>query len=84
VNKAVANGGTLTRQSLLDALKNEHRFTAQGIVGPTDVGGRVPSPCVVVAQVKGGKWVRAFPSKPGTFNCDKKNLAVIKMDPAST
>jgi ABC-type branched-subunit amino acid transport system substrate-binding protein len=84
VNKAVANGGTLSRQSLLTALKDEHKFTAKGIVGPTDVGARIPSPCVVVAQVKSGKWVRAFPSKPGTFNCDKKNLAVIKMDPAST
>src|SRR5690349_20054040 len=80
VNKAVAGGATLTRQSLLDALKAEHRFTAQGIVGPTDVGCRVPSRCIVVAQVKGGKWVRAFPTKPGTFNCDPKNLAVVKMD----
>jgi ABC-type branched-subunit amino acid transport system substrate-binding protein len=82
--KAVANGGSLSRQSLLEALKNEHKFTAQGIVGPTDVGNRVPPPCIVVAQVKNGKWVRAYPSKAGTFNCDKKNLAVLKMDPATT
>ena len=58
--KAVANGGTLTRQSLLDAVKTETRFDAQGIIGPTDVGNRKSQTCIVMAQVKKGKWVRVL------------------------
>ena len=40
VQKAVANGGTLDRETLFTALKNEHSFTADGIVGSTDIGNR--------------------------------------------
>lgn len=77
--KAVASG-TLTRQSLFDALKNEHTFNAQGITGPIDMGNHQPPACMMMAQVKGGKWVRVSPSKPGTFDCSKKNVVQIKMD----
>ena len=71
--KAVANGGTLTRQSLLGALKNEHAFDAQGTTGPTDAGNRVPPTCIVMAQVKNGKWTRAYPARTGAFDCNKRN-----------
>jgi ABC-type branched-subunit amino acid transport system substrate-binding protein len=73
--KATASGATLTRQSLLDALKAEHAFTAQGIIGPTDVGNRQPTHCIVMSQVKNGKWVRVHPTKVGTFDCSPKNTA---------
>jgi hypothetical protein len=78
--QALANGGTLTRQSLLAAVKTEHAFTGQGIVGPTDVGGHRAPTCIVMAQVKNGKWVRAYPSTVGTFDCSKKNVVQIKLD----
>ena len=78
--KAVANGGTLTRQSLLDALAQEHSFDAQGIMGPTDIGKKIQPGCIVMTQVKNGKWVRTYPTKPGTFDCNKKNLVKVKMD----
>ena len=80
VQKAVANGGTLDRQTLFAALKNEHAFNADGIIGTTDIGNHVPSPCVVVAQVQNGQWARAYPSKPGTFDCSSSNLATIEMN----
>ena len=80
VAKAVANGGTLTRESLFAAIKTEHSFTAQGIMGPTDVGNHVQPGCIVMAAVKHGKWVRTYPSKAGTFDCNKKNLVSIKLD----
>jgi len=80
VAKATANGGTLTRQSLFDALKTEHQFAANGIIGPTDVAKRQQPRCIVMVQVKNGKWVRTYPSKTGTFDCNKKNLIDIKMD----
>jgi ABC-type branched-subunit amino acid transport system substrate-binding protein len=80
VGKATTNGGTLNRQTLLAALKQEHQFTANGIIGPTDVANHLPPTCIVMAQVKNGKLVRTYPSKPGTFDCNPKNGIVIKMD----
>jgi hypothetical protein len=77
--KAAANG-TLSRQSLFDALKDEHAFTADGIMGATDVANHMPPGCIVMTQVKDGKLVRTYPKKPGTFDCNKKNLVEIKLD----
>ncbi|HEY8217414.1 MAG TPA: ABC transporter substrate-binding protein [Acidimicrobiia bacterium] len=78
--KALANGGTLTRASLLEALKGIHDFDATGIAGPVDVGNHEPGPCFVLTQVKNGKLVRVFPTKPGTFDCNKKNIVPVKLD----
>jgi hypothetical protein len=78
--RELANGGTLTRASLLAALKAEHSFTGQGILGPTDIGTKQQPHCIVMGQVKNGKWVRAYPSKVGTFDCNPKNLVPIKLD----
>jgi ABC-type branched-subunit amino acid transport system substrate-binding protein len=80
VKKATANGGTLTRQSLFDALKTETSFDASGIVGPTDVAAHQPPACIVMVQIKNQKFVRTYPKKPGTFDCNKKNLTEIKLD----
>jgi hypothetical protein len=49
-------------------------------MGPTDVANHIPPACIVMTQVKNGKLVRTFPTKPGTFDCNKKNLVEIKMD----
>jgi ABC-type branched-subunit amino acid transport system substrate-binding protein len=78
--KAVANGGALTRQSLFDALEKLHEFDAQGIMGPVDVAARIPPACIVIAQVKNGKWARVHPTKPGTFDCSKQNLTEITVN----
>jgi len=80
VTKATANGGTLNRQSLFDALAQEHAFDADGIMGPADVANRMPPGCIVMTQVKNGKLVRTYPAKAGTFDCNKKNLVEIKLD----
>jgi hypothetical protein len=81
VNKAVANGGTLSRQSLFNVLHNqEHSFTAQGVVGPTDVSNHALSPCFALAQVKNGQFVRAYPTKSGTFDCSSDNVVQIKLN----
>jgi ABC-type branched-subunit amino acid transport system substrate-binding protein len=79
VNKATANGGTLDRQTLFTALNNEHAFTADGIIGPTDIGNHLTSPCEVVVQLQNGVWNRVDPTTPGTFNCDPGNVTNIKM-----
>jgi hypothetical protein len=78
--KAIANGGTLSRQSLFDALKTETSFDAGGIIGATDFAHHMPSPCIVMTQIKDGKFVRTYPTKVGTFDCNKKNIVEMKLD----
>ena len=62
VKKAMANGGTLDRASLFTALKDEHSFTADGIIGTTDVGNHTPSNCSVLVQLQNGVWQRVNPT----------------------
>jgi hypothetical protein len=80
VGKATANGGTLNRQTLFDALKQESKFDAAGIMGATNVADHLQPTCIVMTQVKDGKLVRSFPKKAGTFNCSPKNVVEIKLD----
>ena len=79
VQKATANGGTLNRQTLFTALNNEHAFTAQGIIGSTDIGNHVPSACQVVVQLQNGVWQRVEPTNLGTFDCNPANVTTLKM-----
>ncbi len=80
VQKATANGGTLNRASLFAALNDEHSFTAEGIIGPTNVGGHQLSNCDVITQLVNGQWQRVYPTKPGTFDCNSGNTKTIKMN----
>ena len=68
VVKADGNNG-LTRARFLEEAAKVHDFTADGMLGPTDVGGRKVSGCGVILQVKNGKFVRVTPSKKGTVDC---------------
>jgi hypothetical protein len=75
----------LTRAAFLEEAANVHDFTAdvdgEGLLAPTDVGGRVPNSCFVMMQVKDGKFKRVFPKEKGTHSCnDKKNLVTVKID----
>ena len=82
VKQAVATNGVngLTRANFLTAAKSIHKFTADGMTGPNDVGGKVFSGCFSLLQVKGGKFVRVYPKKPATFDCKKSNIATVKVD----
>lgn len=82
VNTIVRRGGNsaLTRKALLDALRSTTSFNADGMWAPTNIGQRIPSPCFLVLQVKGGQFTRMYPSAPGTFDCKPTNRAVIKAD----
>jgi ABC-type branched-subunit amino acid transport system substrate-binding protein len=68
VAEADGNNG-LTRARFLEEAANVHDFTADGMLGPTDVGGRKISPCGVILQIKDGKFVRVSPKKKGTLDC---------------
>jgi ABC-type branched-subunit amino acid transport system substrate-binding protein len=71
VNKVAETNGNngLTRARFLEEAANVHDFTADGMLGPTDVGGRKISPCGVILQIKNGKFVRVSPKKKGTLDC---------------
>jgi hypothetical protein len=85
VNKVVKAQGVngLTRANFLATAKGEHAFTAQGMIGPTDIGGKVPSGCFSLLQLKGGKWKRVYPKKVATFDCNKKNIQQVQFNSSS-
>jgi hypothetical protein len=84
VNKIVAAKGVngLTRANFITTAKTIHRFTADGILGPTDVGSKVFGTCFALLQVKGGKFVRVYPKKPASFDCTPSNIVTVKVNPA--
>ena len=82
VNKVVAESGNngVTRAATLGAVKSITEFDADGMIGTINPGGKVPSDCYALTQVKGSKFVRIFPKKAGTFDCDPKNTYSIKLN----
>jgi hypothetical protein len=82
VNTIVHKGGdnALTRAAVLATAPTINGFTADGMLGKTDVGKRLPTPCYVLLQVRHGKFVRVYPKKAGTFDCNPANLQTIKLD----
>ncbi len=72
VDDIVATQGpnALTRKSILDGLRKVNKFDANGWFGSVDIGNHVLSNCWVLLQVKGGKFVRVAPEKPGTLDCN--------------
>ena len=82
VNNITEAGGNnaVTRAAVLKEAANITDFDADGMLAPRDAGAEIPSPCYVLTQVKGGKFVRVFPKKAGTFQCDEKAQYTIKLD----
>jgi hypothetical protein len=82
VDKVVDADGVngLTRAKLLQVLSTIHDFDANGWMGEKDPRGM--SDCFVMTQVKGGKFVRVYPEKRGTFDCKPENVATVTLDPA--
>ena len=70
----------LTRANLLTALKNTHSFNAGGMYGTVDPGNRLSSSCFMILDLKGGKFVREYPTKPGTMDCKPSNRISIEAD----
>jgi hypothetical protein len=67
----------ITRAAILEGLAGLHDYDGHGIVGPTDIGGRVPAGCTVLMQARGGEFVRVYPEEPGTLNCEPDNLVQV-------
>jgi len=81
IDKIVERDGVngVTRAKFLEEVSKTHAFDADGMLATTDVGGRVPSNCYYLGQVKDGDFVRVHPKKPGTFDCSPKNVATVKL-----
>jgi len=82
VNAVVEAGGNnaLTREALLEAAAGINGFTADGMMGSTDVGDRVTSSCFALLQVKSGDFERVYPKKKASFDCKKSNRVTMKLD----
>ncbi|HWW44057.1 MAG TPA: hypothetical protein VN180_03225 [Acidimicrobiia bacterium] len=76
VKQVVATSGVngITRSRVVAAVTTVHSFTAGGILGTTDVGGRQPTGCFALLQVKNGQLTRVFPTTAGELNCGSQNL----------
>ena len=87
VNDIVEADGVngLTRAAFLEAAANVHDFTGdvdgEGMLAPTDVGGRQINSCFVMMRVEDGEFERVFPKKKGTHSCkDRRNLVTVEVD----
>ena len=67
-----AGANAVTRADVLAAAKGITSFDAGGMIGPNNIAERKTGPCFLVLQVKNKKWTRAYPSKPGTFDCNRQ------------
>jgi len=85
VDAVVAKSGPngVTRAAVLAALKSITNFTAGGWLPPTPLQAGQISPCYMMMQVQNGKFVRVYPTKPGTFDCNPANVATVTLDPAA-
>jgi hypothetical protein len=64
----------VTRTAVLHAVSGITAFNAGGLLGTTNVGGRVPNGCFVMMHVDGAKFVRAEPTVAGQLSCATTNL----------
>jgi ABC-type branched-subunit amino acid transport system substrate-binding protein len=62
-----AAGPKVTRAKVLAAASSIHKFTADGLVAPANVGARAPVACYIMASYENGAWSRV--DSP-TFRCD--------------
>ncbi len=82
VNAVVQDGGNnaLTREAVLQAADGINGFTADGMMGSTDVGKRIPSSCFALLQVQNGDFKRIYPKKQASFDCKKSNRVTEQLD----
>jgi ABC-type branched-subunit amino acid transport system substrate-binding protein len=82
MQEVVAKNGVngLTRANLLTALKNMTTFNAGGMIGTVNVAKQIPTKCFMLDQYKGGKFIRVYPKKPGTFDCKASNAVTFQGD----
>jgi ABC-type branched-subunit amino acid transport system substrate-binding protein len=76
---AKACGNDLTRNCVMNNLRNVHTWTAGGLSAPTDPGANQISACQLVMHLDGPKWAQWQPEENGDYFCDPS--LIIRMDP---
>ncbi len=66
VETSIELGGRLDRASLIQGVKTERQWTANGLHTPMDVGGKGTYKCSRLVQLNGGTWKQL---SPGEYNC---------------
>ena len=74
-------GADLTRDCMVEGLKNVHEWTGGGLHAPTDPGGNMPASCALVVELEGDTFTQVFPEERGEFNCSDDY--VVPTDPAA-
>ena len=70
-------GSTLTRQCIVNNMSKVHSWTGGGMHAAADPGNNMPPQCGLLVKLNGTSWQRAYPTKPGTFDCDPKYIAKV-------
>ena len=74
-------GADLTRDCMVEGLKNVHEWTGGGLHAPTDPGSNMPAKCSLVVELEGDQFKQVFPEERGQFNCSEDY--VVPTDPAA-
>jgi ABC-type branched-subunit amino acid transport system substrate-binding protein len=75
--QAIENvGPQLTRAKVVAYLQGLHSWDGHGLHPAHDIGNKRIANCQVVLQVKGGKFVRAFPASG--YDCDRVPVYTVK------
>lgn len=74
---AKACGNDLTRDCVMQGLKQVHEWTAGGLSSPQDPGGNKPGDCGLVLRVQGTAFVQWQPETIGDFSCDAAYLVAV-------
>jgi hypothetical protein len=64
----------VTRAAVLQAVSGISAYNAGGLIGTTNVGGKVPNGCFVMMRVDGTGFTRAHPTTAGQLDCGAGNL----------
>ncbi len=67
VEQAIALGGRLTRERLVERVRAIDDWTGNGIHSPQPVGPKRTSECFRIIRLEKGRWVR---KSPGDYMCD--------------
>jgi hypothetical protein len=70
--EAKACGSDLTRQCMINHLSKVTNWTGGGLNAPTDPAKNLPPACGILMKLDNTKWVQAYPTKLGTFDCNPK------------
>ena len=71
-------GDTVTRKCISDYVATQKQWTGGGLQGPIDPATNRASECFAIMKVEADKFVQAYPSELGQYDCSPKNAPTVK------